>query len=91
MLDKVCNGVYRDIEQEELRDPLATRLLDFIDCPVWRGMGLGYLKNAELYHNCDDHRYLISRIVIRVSQISMHNRKGDYDCYSKVTGDVFRI
>lgn len=30
MLDKVRNGVYRDIEWEEFRDPLATRLLDFI-------------------------------------------------------------
>lgn len=64
---------------EDLRDPRATRLLEFIDQPDWRNRGSIYVRRTHpVYDHCDRYRHLISRIVTMVRAISF--RRGRLDC-----------
>lgn len=47
----------------EFRDPRATRLLDFIDRPSWKGVGAETFVGDESYNNVDRYRHKMQHIV----------------------------
>jgi hypothetical protein len=73
-----------DVQWEDLRDPRATRLLDFIDRPEWKNTGSWYFEDAIGYEHCDEYRHLIRRMVIVADPVFDLDDRPDSDWGLKI-------
>ena len=83
LLERARTGAL-DIPWEDLRDPRATRLLDFVDHPEWKNSGSRFFKDTIRYQHSDAYRHLIRRIVINVEPIYNLDFQPDWDWPLKV-------
>ncbi|KUJ20372.1 uncharacterized protein LY89DRAFT_441907 [Mollisia scopiformis] len=86
---------------EPLRDPISTRLLDWIDRPEWQGVGSEQhrelIRGAQNYSpilltlgEVDQYRYSIQHIVIKNSTLVSNGRFEDWDNTLKVDWSSLR-
>lgn len=66
------------------RDSRATRLLDFIDQPHWRGRGSFYFQHSNSYSYVDRYRYQIRHLSLGLKCDWWHFHKSDWDWSLKV-------
>lgn len=51
---------------EMLRDPRATRLLDFVNNPDWTGTGSLHFESSRAYDHVDEYRHLIRHLALKI-------------------------
>lgn len=70
----------------KFRDPRATRLLDFIDRPSWKGVGAETFADDESYKNVDNYRYRMQHIIfdLRYNIKLMSSYRPDWDWPLKI-------
>jgi hypothetical protein len=69
---------------EDVRDPCATRMLDFIDRPEWRNRGSMFFRGGPEYNHGDLYRHLIRNLVINANLEWSWDIRLDWDWPLKV-------
>jgi hypothetical protein len=69
---------------EDLRDPYASRILEFIDRPEWKNKGSRFFKDDVRYQPGDKYRHLISSIIINVEPNWGSQQHRDWDWPLKI-------